>query len=53
MSYRDSSDHRMLRMARSTTSLVVIALVMGAVLAAVLGGAVWLLASALHHASTA
>ena len=52
MNYRDRGDHRALRVIRSTTSLVIIALVMGAALAAVLGGAVWLIASALHHAST-
>lgn len=53
MNHGERSDHRMLRMVRSTTGLVVIALVMGAALAAVLGGTVWLIAAALHHASTA
>lgn len=52
MNYRDRGDHRVLRVIRSTTSLVIIALVMGVALAAVLGGAVWLIATALHHAST-
>lgn len=52
MNYRDRGAHRTLQVVRSTTSLVVIALVLGAALAAVLGGAVWLIATALHHAST-
>lgn len=53
MPYRERSEHPVLRKIRSTTSLVVIAIVMGAVLAVVLGGTVWLIASALHHASSA
>ena len=53
MNYRQGSEHRVLRMARSTTSLVIIALAIGMALAVTLGGLVWLIASALHHASTA
>lgn len=51
MNYRQGSHHRVLRMVRSTSSLIVIALALGAALAAVLGSAVWLIATALHHAS--
>lgn len=52
MNYRDRGDHRTLRVIRSTTSLVIIALALGAALAVVLGGTVWLIATALHHASS-
>ena len=53
MNYRDTTEHRIFRMVRSTTGLVIIALAIGTVLAATLGGTVWLIASALHHASSA
>ncbi len=53
MNYQDSTEHRFIRMVRSTTSLIIIALAIGTVLAATLGGTVWLIASALHHASSA
>lgn len=48
----DKGDRRGFRAIRSTTSLLIIALVLGVALAAALGGLVWLIAYALHHAST-
>jgi hypothetical protein len=51
MNYRERREHRVLRMIRSTTVLVVIALSLGAALAAALGGIIYLIATALHHAS--
>lgn len=53
MTFRDKSEHRIVRTVRSTTSLVIIAVALGVAVAAVLGGAVWLLTAALHHAATA
>lgn len=52
MNPRGTADRHDFRAARSTTSLVIIALAMGVALAVVLAGAVWLIAGALHHAST-
>lgn len=52
MSPRDADGRHSIHAVRSTTSLIIIALVLGLALAAVLGGAVWLIAGALHHAST-
>ncbi len=51
MNYRDEGQHRIYRMVRSTSSLVIIALALGTALAAALGSVVWLIATALHHAS--
>jgi hypothetical protein len=51
MNYAERREHRVLRMIRSTTVLVVIALVLGLALAGALGGIVYLIATALHHAS--
>lgn len=53
MNYRPRTEHRILRMIRSTSTLVIIALALGAALAAALGSVVWLIATALHHASSA
>lgn len=52
MNYREGSQHRIFRMVRSTSTLVIIALALGTALAAALGSVVWLIATALHHAST-
>ncbi len=51
MNYRQESEHRILHMVRSTTTLMIIALALGAALAGTLGSVVWLIATALHHAS--
>ncbi len=51
MNYRDGGQHRIVRMVRSTSTLVIIAVALGTALAAVLGSVVWLIATALHHAS--
>ncbi|HMC39747.1 MAG TPA: hypothetical protein VKI19_08805 [Acidimicrobiales bacterium] len=53
MTYRDRPDHRIFRMVRSTTTLIIIAAGLGLALAAGIGAVVWMIASALHHASTA
>ncbi len=51
MNYHEGTQHRIFRMVRSTTTLVIIALALGTALAAALGSVVWLIATALHHAS--
>lgn len=53
MNYREGGQHRVFRMVRSTTSLIIIAVALGTAMAATLGSVVWLIATALHHASTA
>jgi hypothetical protein len=53
MNYRQTSDHRIFRVVRSTTGLIIIAAAIGLALAATIGAVVWVIASALHHASTA
>jgi hypothetical protein len=53
VSYRQRTEHRVLRAIRSTTGLIIIAGALGLALAASIGAVVWLIASALHHASTA
>ncbi len=53
MNYREGKQHPIFRMVRSTTSLVIIALALGTALAAALGSVVWVIATALHHASNA
>lgn len=52
MNYRETNGHRIFRIVRSTTGLVVIGLVLGLAIAASLGVLVWAIASALHHASS-
>ena len=53
MNFVRGSEHRVLRMVRSTTSLIVIAAALGFALAVSLGALAWLIASTLHHASNA
>lgn len=48
---RPSGGRRLLRVIRSSTALVVIALSLGVAVAAGLGGLVWLIAAAIHHAA--
>ncbi len=53
MTFRQRTEHPILRRLGSTTTLIIIAVALGAALAAALGTAVWLIAAALHHASSA
>ena len=53
MNYREGTQHRILHAVRSTSTLVIIAVVLGAALAGILGSAAWLIATALHHAANA
>lgn len=48
---RPSGGRRLLRVIRSSTALLVIALSLGVAVAAGLGGLVWLIAAAIHHAA--
>lgn len=52
MNYRQRAEHRVLRVVGSTTGLIIIAAGIGLVIAASVGALVWVIASALHHAST-
>ena len=44
-------EHRVFRATMSSAALIIIALGIGLVLAAVLGAAIWGIATALHHAA--
>ena len=46
-------EHRVLRMIRSTTSLIVIAAALGFALAVAVGATAWVIADTLKHASNA
>ena len=48
-----SRARRTFEIIRSSTSLIVIALAIGLAIAAVLGGAAYVISTALHHASSA
>ena len=48
---RPTGRRRLLRVIRSSTALVVIALSLGVAIAAGLAGVVWLIAAAIHHAA--
>ncbi|MDE3206008.1 MAG: hypothetical protein KGQ66_17510 [Acidobacteriota bacterium] len=51
MSYRERGEHRVLRVVGSSTGLIIIALLIGLVIASALGGLAWALAGMLHHAA--
>jgi type IV secretory pathway TrbD component len=53
MAYERERENRGLHFLRSTTTLVIIAVGLGLIIAAVLGVSIWAIAGALHHASTA
>jgi hypothetical protein len=53
MTYEPERERRVLGFLRSMTTLVVVALGLGLLIAAVLGGIIWAIAGALHHASAA
>lgn len=48
---RPTGGRRLLRVIRSSTALVVIALSLGVAIAAGLAGVLWLIAAAIHHAA--
>ena len=52
MNYRQRTERRVLRVVGSTTGLIIIALGIGLAIAAAIGALAWVIASALHHAST-
>lgn len=53
MTVPEPREHRLFRAVRSTTTLIIIAMGIGLVLAAAVGAVAYIVASALHHASTA
>jgi hypothetical protein len=49
----ESTFHRAFRMSRATIGLIIIAAGLGLLLAAGLGGIIWAIAQAIHHAASA
>jgi hypothetical protein len=48
---RETPAHRVLRVTRATTALIIIALGLGLALASLLGVLIWAIAAAIHHAA--
>jgi hypothetical protein len=49
---KESTFHKIFRICGASTGLIIISLGLGLALAASLGGLVWLIATAMHHAAS-